>query len=65
MSPSVADLRPPCLFHVDNNSHPYVAMGFGPPMNKNDPLFVIKVEDGNVSFYDMIFNPHKTIFLPW
>jgi hypothetical protein len=37
---------------MHSNSCPYVALGFKPPMNKYDPLFVIKVEDENVCFYD-------------
>jgi hypothetical protein len=52
MAPSITDLRPPCPFPVHNSNCPYIDLSSGPPMNKNDPLFIIKVEDENVSFFN-------------
>ncbi|CAK9253784.1 unnamed protein product [Sphagnum jensenii] len=48
MAPSITDLRPPCPFPVHNSNCPYIDLSSGPPMNKNDPLFIIKVEDENM-----------------
>lgn len=48
VSPLGADLRPPCPFPVHNDDCPYSEF-CGLPVRDNDPVFIIKMENDNVS----------------
>lgn len=48
VSPSQADLRPPCPFPFHKDDCPHSSVCYQPPQKEDDPLFVILLADDQV-----------------